>query len=483
MGRSGTAVVVLAAGKGVRMKSALPKVLHKVCGQTLIKRALLAAQGVKPERVVVVVGHGADLVQAEIDSVVASGALGETEVVTVLQDQQKGTGHAAQIGFTKLEGSSTVVIIPGDVPLLTAATMAATVERYASCGADLVFVTCTHPAPTGFGRVVRDRDGKPQAVVEEKDCTPEQRAIDEVNVSIYAGSKSFLTEALKGLDNKNAQGEYYLTDVVGYGVGKRAKVEAFLAPDHIELSGANSRAELSGLEAHCRSKINTRWMNEGVTLEDPAATYIDDQVTIGTDVYIGANTRIRGKTTIASDVVIEGNSLIADTIIEQGAKIKFSCTLDSARVGKGAQVGPFANLRPAADLGEEVRVGNFVEVKKSKLGKGAKANHLTYLGDAIVGAEVNVGAGTITCNYDGVNKHVTVIEDGAFIGSNTSLVAPVTVGAGAIIGAGSAITKNVSADALGLERSQQTSVEGWAKRRWAALRAAKAAKRSEKSGE
>ena len=465
-------VIVLAAGKGVRMRSTLPKVLHQVCGETLVKRVLrsvctpFTATPDKPSTVAVVVGYEADLVRTELTSLQSEPPFSAAKIVTALQGEQLGTGHAAQIGLAALPaGDEPVVILPGDVPLLSPATVEQLVTAYRNSDAGLLVLSCVHPNPDGFGRIVRDAAGRPMAIVEHRDCTPEQRAIREINSSIYMASRAFLKEALGSLKNNNVQGEYYLTDIVGYGVSRGVPIDVVVVTDHQELSGANSRAELSALETIRRQRINWRWMESGVTMEDPQATYIEEGVVLGADCRIGAGSRIYGQSVLGAGVVLEGDSVIRDSVIEDNARIKFSCVVDNAKVGPGAQVGPFAHLRPDTDLGADVRIGNFVETKKTRFGKGAKANHLSYIGDAEVGSKVNIGAGTITCNYDGWNKSKTVIEDGAFIGSNSSLVAPVTVGAGAVIGAGSVITRDVPADALGLERSQQVALEGWAGKR------------------
>lgn len=477
---SGFDVIVLAAGKGVRMRSKLPKVLHRLCGQTLVERVLYAVTaGQTPRNISVVVGFEAEQVKAELERIGGKEPFLRTAISSALQAQQNGTGHAAQIGLAALPpGDLPVVIVPGDVPLLSKRTIKRLIEAFYSGKSELIFLSCIHPNPAGFGRIVR-QGGKPTAIVEHKDCTPEQLKIGEINSSIYVVGRKLLGEALGSLKNNNVQGEYYLTDIIGYAVGRGLNVEGLIIEDYQELSGANSRTELSALESIRRQRINQELMDSGITMEDPAATYIDDGVKVGPECWIGAGTRIYGRTVIGSGVVIEGSCVIRDSEISDGARIKFSCVIDSAKVGPAAQVGPFAHLRPDTDLGQDVRIGNFVEVKKSRFAKGAKANHLTYVGDAEVGSKVNIGAGTITCNYDGWNKSKTVIGEGAFIGSNSSLVAPVEVGAGAVIGAGSVITRNVPADALGLERSQQVAIEGWAGKRRERMDRQKAAKKKD----
>ena len=334
-------------------------------------------------------------------------------------------------------------------------------------------LTSCPPNPLGLGRVVRDASNRVLAVVEERDCTSEQRKINEVNTSVYFAKKEFLLKALSSLRTENAQKEYYLTDIISYGVSNGYKVEAVKLSDYRVVLGVNSRLELSRLEKVRREEIVKKFMDNGVTFEDPQVVYIDENVKIGQDCFIGAGTRLKGNTDIAENVIIEGNAVIVDSKISSGSVIKYFSVIEEAEVGRESIVGPFARLRPQAKLERKVHVGNFVEIKKSTLETGVKANHLTYIGDAEVGENTNIGAGTITCNYDGVNKHKTKIGKSAFVGSNTAFVAPVSVGDGALIGAGSVITRDVPADALGLERSELKIVEGWAKKKREELQAKK----------
>jgi bifunctional UDP-N-acetylglucosamine pyrophosphorylase / glucosamine-1-phosphate N-acetyltransferase len=404
-------------------------------------------------------------VREEIDHLQRERFLEGIQVTAVLQASQKGTGHAAQVGLSQISASAqAVLIVPGDVPLITERVLQPLVAISVEEQAQLLVLSCRHPNPAGFGRIMRGKDGRIDRIIEHKDCSSGQLEIAEINTSVYLCKPQFLRSALKSLRPDNAQAEYYLTDIVDYGVRSELKIGVVVTDDYEATIGANSRYEMSILERKMREKINQRFMEDGVTFEDADTTYIDEGVKIGRDTYIGAGTKIKGKTEIASGVVVEGNCLIADSSIESGSAIKLFCHIEGAVVGRNCQVGPFARLRPGTVLHEQVKVGNFVETKKAELHAGTKANHLTYLGDAEVGAQTNVGAGTITCNYDGVNKFKTTIDGGCFIGSNTAFVAPVHVGAGAYVGAGSTITQDVPAGALAVARAQQRNIEGWAGR-------------------
>ena len=456
-------VVVLAAGKGTRMRSNLPKVLHRVCGLTLLERVLRAALMLHPSRVVVVTGFGAELVQRELDELRERGLFGAANLEVVQQLEQRGTGHAVMSALPALDGAGNVMVLPGDCPLIKGEELRD--FAVAAQSARLSFVTCEPDDATGYGRVVRGPDGAVQAIVEQKDCTPEQLRIGEINAAIYLAELGFLKESVGQLTTANAQGEYYLTDIISYGVKKGLKIGTSKLADPDAALGANSRAELSGLEAKRRAAINWALMESGVTMEDPATTYIDEDVTIGSESYIGAGTKLKGLTKVGAGAQIDGNCLILDSTIGERVHVKLSCVIADSELGNGVEVGPFAHLRPGTKLGDEVRIGNFVETKKAVLGQGAKANHLSYIGDANVGAKTNIGAGVITCNYDGVHKHQTNIGEGCFVGTNSSLVAPVAIGDGAFVGAGSTITKDVPAGALGLGRAKQTNLEGWVERK------------------
>lgn len=443
------------------MRSELPKVLHRLCGRSLVERAVRAVAGLKPENILVVVGYGREQVEQDLEQLSQSSKLG-TKVKAVLQQEQRGTGDAVRSALSELPKNTTsVLIVPGDTPLLTTELLAALTKSTA----DLSFLTVKHSKPTGFGRIIRDSSGKILAIKEEKDCTEAERGIEEINVSLYLCKPDFLNKAIGSLKANNAQGEFYLTDIVEFAVTGKYSIDGIQTQSFANVAGANSRAELSDLEAIRRGEINREWMDKGVSFEDPARAYIDEDVTIGADSFIGSGARLKGKSSLESNVVVEGDSLIEDSFVGSGTRIKLGCSIETSRLGKNCAIGPFAHLRPGTELADEVHIGNFVETKKAILGKGAKANHLTYLGDTKVGAKSNIGAGTITCNYDGVKKHETIIGEAAFIGSNTSLVAPVKIGDRAVIGAGSVITKEVPNDALGLERSEQTIVKDWSKRK------------------
>ncbi|HQH25808.1 MAG TPA: bifunctional UDP-N-acetylglucosamine diphosphorylase/glucosamine-1-phosphate N-acetyltransferase GlmU [Oligoflexia bacterium] len=457
-------VVVLAAGKGKRMRSSIPKALFKVCGRTLLEKALRAAAQLQPQRIIVVAGFGEALMREELKLLLPQNFMTGIELRIARQTEQRGTGDAVQCALGEISPEAqAVLIIPGDTPLITEKSLRPLLEL--GKPAELIVLTCRHPEPADFGRIVRDANGAIQRIVERKDCSPAEAAIDEINTSIYLSTPEYLREALSCCKPDNAQGEYYLTDIVDYGVRSGRAVEAAETKDFALTQGANTRFELSLLEQKMREKINRQLMEQGVSFEDPAAAYIDEGVEIEADTFIGAGTRIRGKTRIGSGVVIEGNALIEDAVIEPGCIIKLFSYIQGAQVGKNCHVGPFAHLRPGTVLEENVKIGNFVETKKAMLRSGTKANHLTYLGDAEIGPGTNVGAGTITCNYDGVNKSKTIVGKSCFIGSNTALVAPVTVGDGAYIGAGSTITQDVPAQALGIARGHQRNIEGWAERK------------------
>ncbi len=444
-------VVILAAGQGKRMKSDLPKVLQPVAGRPLLKHVIDTARELSASDIHVVYGHGGERVREAL----------ATETVTwVLQAEQHGTGHAVQQAMPGVPDDHLVLILFGDVPLVQAATMQRLVDAAAG-GEALGVLSVRMKDPTGYGRIVRDRAGTVARIVEHKDANQKERAIDEVNTGLMAASARRLREWLSQLRNDNAQGEYYLTDVVVLAAKAGLKVNAILADREDEVLGVNDKVQLAEVEAVYRKRRATELMLQGVTLVDPARFDARGPVTVGRDVHIDVNVVLEGKVTLGHRVRIGPNVLVRDSVIDDDAEIHANCVLDRAKVGARAIVGPYARLRPDAVLHEEVHVGNFVEVKKSELHRGAKANHLTYLGDATIGEKVNVGAGTITCNYDGVNKWRTEIGAGAFIGSGSMLVAPVKIGAGATIGAGSTITKDAADDKLTLERSKQVTLEGW----------------------
>jgi bifunctional UDP-N-acetylglucosamine pyrophosphorylase/glucosamine-1-phosphate N-acetyltransferase len=452
-----THVVILAAGQGTRMRSRRPKVLHAVSGGALIDCVLRVADALDPATITLVVGHGGDLVRAHLRA--------RADLQFAVQSPQLGTAHALQQAEASLAGrTGTVVLLSGDVPLLRPETLRRLVAEHGQAGAAATVVTATVERPYGYGRIVRV-DGRIARIVEERDATPAERRIGEINSGIYAFDLEPLFEALRGISSHNAQGEYYLTDLVALYHRRSLPVEAVEIDNPQEVRGVNSRTELAEVSRLMRQTKNEELMAAGVTLVDPAATYIDPDVEIGPDTVIHPGVVIEGRSRIGSACEIEAHVRITDCHIADGATIKNFCVLTSSRVDAGAVVGPFAHLRPESSVGEGAKVGNFVELKKTTLGTGAKANHLSYLGDATIGPRVNVGAGTITCNYDGTRKHATIIEEGAFIGSDSQLIAPVRVGAGAYIAAGSSITEDVPPGSLGIARGRQTNVEGWVERK------------------
>ncbi|MCL4140903.1 UNVERIFIED_CONTAM: hypothetical protein GTU68_037415 [Idotea baltica] len=400
-----------------------------------------------------VIGSGTEAVQEEIDLVHKR----------LDQDQQLGTGHAAQLAMKHVDSSSKVLIISGDTPLIGTDTLAAFIEEAGDTR--LSVLSCLHPTPQGFGRMVRGENAQLQAIVEEKDCSDDQRKIREINTSFYFGESSLIEEALQSLRTDNAQGELYLTDIVSYAVDKGEVVRAPITEEFEAVSGANTRWELSELERIRRLEINRGLMESGVDIEDPYAVYVDEDVEVGAECYLGAGTRLFGASKLGRAVRVEGDSIIANTTVGDGSLLRLGCYFNEAQVGKNCTIGPFVQLRPAAELSDDVKLGNFVEIKKAKLGTGSKANHLSYIGDATIGAGSNIGAGTIFCNYDGVNKHHSSLGDSVFIGSNSTLVSPINVADKAYVAAGSVITENVPSKALALGRSRQTNKEDWAVKR------------------
>ena len=455
------AAILLAAGKGTRMKSNIPKVLHDVAGRPMLFYPLDVLEEIKAGRVVVVVGFCADRVRKE--------AGGGKNIRFVDQAEQLGTGHAVMTATKALKGFvGDVLILSGDVPLISASTVKALIKMHRKGGKArpaITMVTTVLSDPYGYGRIVRDAKGAVISIVEEKDCAPLQREIEEVNAGIYLVSSAFLNANIKKLGKLNAQGEYYLTDLVrmATGLGERVTALTHIYPG--EVMGVNNRAELARAGRIMRERVAERLMNSGVTLIDPAATYIDHGVRVGPDTIIYPGARISGKTVIGAGCVVEDGAVIVDCEVGDGSVIKSYTVMESSRIGEGASIGPLARLRPGNVIGDRARIGNFVEVKNSIMGAKAKAGHLSYIGDTTVGEDVNIGAGTVTCNYDGFKKHRTIIEDGAFIGSDSQLVAPVTVGKGAYVGSGTTVTKDVPPGALVVSRAGERVIEGWVKKR------------------
>ncbi|BDG09214.1 bifunctional UDP-N-acetylglucosamine diphosphorylase/glucosamine-1-phosphate N-acetyltransferase GlmU [Anaeromyxobacter paludicola] len=459
------AAIVLAAGKGTRMKSSRAKVLHPICGRPLayypVKRAL--DLGASP--VVVVVGHQAAQVEAALRAV-----LPDAPLRFALQEQQLGTAHAVLSAKKALRGfEGSVLICSGDTPLLTEETLASVVDARDKAKAGLAFATMTLENPTGYGRVVHSEDGKLALIVEEKDATPEERKIQEVNAGLYCADAAFLWKTLSKVGKENAQGEFYLTDVVALAAKGPGAVSARVSP--VEAAGVNDQEELSLAGRALTRRIAQRLMRGGVTLEDPERFLCDEGVEVGPDTVIETGVRLRGATRVGRGCALGQGSILTDTVLADGVTVRPYCVMEQAEVRPAAIVGPFARLRPGADVGEGAHVGNFVELKKTRLGKGSKANHLTYLGDATIGDGVNVGCGTVTCNYDGEQKHPTVIGDGVFVGSDSILVAPIEIGEGAYVAAGSTLTESVPAGALALGRARQVNKEGWVERLQAARKA------------
>jgi bifunctional UDP-N-acetylglucosamine pyrophosphorylase/glucosamine-1-phosphate N-acetyltransferase len=442
-------VVIMAAGKGTRMRSSRPKVLHALGGTPLLGHVLATAQALAPARCIVVTGHGAEAVEA---------AFAGPRRAFVRQMPQLGTGHAVQQAVPALPDEGVTLILAGDVPLITEPTLRALL---AACdGRRLALLTVRLAQPFGYGRIVRGAAGV-QAIVEEKDATPEQRRIDEIYTGVMAAPTALLKGWLARLGNDNAQGEYYLTDVVAHAVADGAEVATASAADETEVLGVNSPAQLADLERRLQRRHADALMEAGVRLADPARFDLRGTIAAGMDVEIDVGCVFEGRVVLGDGARIGAHCVVRDAEIGAGAVVHPFTHIEGARVGAGALVGPFARLRPGAALGEEVHIGNFVEVKNSTLARGAKANHLAYLGDADVGERVNYGAGSITANYDGANKHRTTIGADVHVGSNCVLIAPVTLGAGATIGGGSTISRDAPAGALTVARARQVSIQGW----------------------
>jgi bifunctional UDP-N-acetylglucosamine pyrophosphorylase/glucosamine-1-phosphate N-acetyltransferase len=443
-------VIILAAGQGTRMKSALPKVLHPLAGRPLLSHVITTARGLNAERIAVVYGHGGEQVPETIS---------QPDLLWVEQARQLGTGHAVEQAMPGMEEVDRVMVLYGDVPLIGQDTLAAL--NRAAASTELALLTVTLDDPSGYGRIVRNAEGQVDRITEQKDANAQELAIDEVNTGILVADCARLQQWLKRLEDDNAQGEFYLTDIVAMAVGEGVEVHTAQPEDEFEVMGVNDRLQLSRLERHYQLSMARELMRQGVTLADPARFDIRGALTTGQDVEIDVNVVIEGNVTLGSNVRIGANTVLRNTEIADGVQIRENCVIEDARIGSGSAIGPFSRIRPETTLAAGVHVGNFVEIKKSQVGEGSKINHLSYVGDAEVGSGVNIGAGTITCNYDGANKHKTVIGDDAFIGSNSALVAPVRVGVDATIGAGSTIAKDAPDGALTVTRSKQLSVKNW----------------------
>ena len=443
-------VVILAAGQGSRMKSALPKVLHPVAGKPMLHHVIDTARQLGAEKIHTVIGHGADKVQASLDD----GA-----VNWVMQTEQLGTGHAVAQALPDLPDDARVLVLYGDVPLTSRATLESMVADLDERNLALLTVDMEHPH--GYGRIVRNQADQVQSIVEQKDASAEQQEIKEVNTGILAVSARHLKSWLPTLSNSNAQGEYYLTDIIAMAVDHGLGVTVSQPLNPFEVQGVNNRLQLAELERWYQRQQAERLMTEGASLADPARVDVRGELTIGNDLWIDVNVVFEGNVSLGSNVTIGPGCVIKDASIADGVTIKAHSVIEGATVGTNAEIGPFARLRPGTELGADTKVGNFVETKKAVVGEGSKINHLSYVGDTLMGRHVNVGAGTITCNYDGANKHQTVMGDGVFVGSNSALVAPVTLGVDATIGAGSTITRDVADNELAIARGKQRNIEGW----------------------
>lgn len=442
-------IIILAAGKGTRMKSSQPKVMHTLAGRPLLKHVIDTAQSLSPSELIVVCGNGAETVVPYVE---------DQGIKTVMQHEQRGTGHAVEQAKEGFDGHEQVLILYGDVPLTSVDTLKALIELEED---SLKVLTTELDDPTGYGRIVRDSQGEICCITEEKDADVATKLINEVNTGIMCIPARWLDSAIGSLDNNNAQGEYYLTDLVAMAVEQGMMISSHLCEDEMQVAGVNNRVQLADLEAHYQQKKVTDLMMAGVTLVDPARVDIRGNLTIGQDVHVDINVIFEGTNTIADSVSIGANCIIKDAVIAEGCEILPNSMIDSSTLGEGASVGPFARLRPGTVLANKAKIGNFVETKNANIGEGSKVNHLSYIGDTDMGADVNIGAGTITCNYDGANKHRTVIGDRVFVGSDTQLVAPVKVEDGASIGAGSTIRKDVPGEALTLTKLDTRTVKGW----------------------
>jgi bifunctional UDP-N-acetylglucosamine pyrophosphorylase/glucosamine-1-phosphate N-acetyltransferase len=448
-------IVILAAGQGKRMRSHLPKVLHRLAGRPMLAHVIATAQAVAagrggPTRTVVVIGHGADQVRDAFSD--------RADVDFVLQQPQLGTGHAVMQALPRIDEAWPTLVLYGDVPLVRAETLRRLLD---GAGAGVGVLTVTLADPTGYGRIVRDWHGNVLRIVEQKDASDDERAIAEVNTGILAAPTAKLAAWLGRLSNDNAQREYYLTDVVAQAVADGVRVAGVAAADADETLGVNSKVQLAQLERVAQARAAAAAMEAGATLADPARFDVRGELTVGSDVFIDVNCVFEGRVALADGVRVGPNCVLRDCDVGAGTEVQAFCQIEGARIGAGARIGPFARVRPQTTLADEVHIGNFVEVKNSQLAAASKANHLAYVGDATVGRNVNIGAGTIVANYDGANKHRTVIGDDAHTGSNSVLVAPITVGAGATVGAGSTVTREVPAGKLTVARARQVTVDGW----------------------
>ncbi|MFB3887051.1 MAG: bifunctional UDP-N-acetylglucosamine diphosphorylase/glucosamine-1-phosphate N-acetyltransferase GlmU [Thermodesulfobacteriota bacterium] len=453
----GIATIILAAGKGTRMKSDLVKVLHPLLGLPMLSYTIaLSLKEIKSEKTIAVIGHQADQIQERFK---------DSRIQFALQEKQLGTGHAVlqAVPFLK-KFTGTVLILCGDVPLVRGETLHSFINHFRQNDSTLSVLTTVVENPFGYGRILKDPEGWLEKIVEEKDASEKERMIREINTGIFCVKAPFLTEGLREIGHKNAQGEYYLTDLVEIARRRSLRCSAHQVTDSQEVMGINTRVDLAIANEVLRQEKMKDLMLSGVTVVDPKTTYVDKKAEVGKDTILYPNCFIRGETRIGGRCIIESNSDISDSQIGDEVTIRSSCVIEESKIDKGAIVGPFAHLRPLSEIKTNAKIGNFVEVKKSVIGRGTKANHLSYIGDSILGKDVNIGAGTITCNYDGFEKHQTIIGDRVFVGSNVELVAPVKVEEDASIGAGTTVTKDVPVGALAISRVKQKNIEGWNKK-------------------
>ncbi|HEB86763.1 MAG TPA: UDP-N-acetylglucosamine diphosphorylase/glucosamine-1-phosphate N-acetyltransferase [Gammaproteobacteria bacterium] len=449
MSASKLTIIILAAGQGSRMKSRLPKVLHPLAGQPLLSHVISTARRLNPEHIIVVYGHGGEQVPA---------AINRDDLIWVKQEEQLGTGHAVAQAMPEVDDAETVLVLYGDVPL----TRQATLEQLIGCSADdFGLLTVNLDDPTGYGRIVRNNKAQVTHIVEHKDATEAERQIHEVNTGILAGNAGRLRGWLEQLNNDNAQGEYYLTDVTAMAVADGLTIKTCQPDSEMEVLGVNSRAQLAMLERQYQRQQAERLMAQGVTIIDPARLDIRGEVDIAQDVILDVNVILVGKVRLGEGVYVGPGCVIKDSTLAEGVQLQALCVIEQATIGTDAHIGPFARLRPGAELSAHTHVGNFVEIKNSKVGEASKINHLSYIGDSDVGERVNIGAGVITCNYDGAYKHRTTIGNDVFVGSDCQLVAPVEVGDGATLGAGTTLTRDAPAGELTLSRAKQKTVQGW----------------------
>lgn len=444
-------IVILAAGMGKRMQSALPKVLHHLGGQPLLARVVETARTLSPEKICVIYGHGGEQVRQ---------ALPDNDLVWIEQAEQLGTGHALMQALPALDHEGSTLVLFGDVPLIKTATLAKLVD--AAQGNVCALLTAELENPFGYGRIIRaPENGNVVAIVEEKDASPEQKSIREINTGVMLIPNSYLHDWLPKLENSNQQQEYYLTDIISLAVNQGIDIAAVQPENTWEILGVNNKVHLAQLERIFQTENANKLMEQGVTLSDPSRIDIRGQLSCGRDVEIDVNCIFEGQVVLGDNVIVKANCILKNVSVADGAVIAPFSVIEDAEVGASAQIGPFARIRPGSRLGSNVRIGNFVEVKNSIIANASKANHLSYIGDTQIGEHVNIGAGTITCNYDGANKHQTIIEDDVFIGSDTQLIAPVKIAKGTTIGAGSTITHNTPAEKLTLSRSKQVTIDGW----------------------